>query len=289
MLLRASLAFSLAISAHAVPNAAASDPAPVEQSARGTEANPLIMSPGAAEIAAEHRERDVHTRNERWLTGATGALALFTLLLWWTTRTMVRQTAFDMNRSVGEAARSADAMQKLATAFAANTERMQAIMQKQMRAYVAVDPGMPLYQDGRHKFGSRPKLLNTGFTPARNVRYRIQSAILPFPPPANHIFPDTAPLSDHDASLSPRQEYIAYAGVDTNFSDADVAAIMQGQTKRLFTWGTVIYDDVFDGRQWETKFCHHFDWFHPKDPKGQKDMEEWRFETFYHVTHNSGM
>jgi hypothetical protein len=34
---------------------------------------------------------------------------------------------------------------------------------------------------------------------------------------------------------------------------------MQGNTRRLYTWGKVTYDDVYGG-SWETHFCINY-WF----------------------------
>jgi hypothetical protein len=105
--------------------------------------------------------------------------------------------------------------------------------------------------------------------------------VLNYPPDPSHVFGDTAPFTTHDATLSPRQKFIASIFSNVNYSDADVAEIMKGQTKRLFTWGTVTYEDVFDDH-WETHFCHHFDWYTPEN----SDKVLW--ETFYHSSHNNG-
>jgi hypothetical protein len=114
-----------------------------------------------------------------------------------------------------------------------------------MRACVVVNTGNTAYQDGRLKFASSPSLINTGFTPAKNLRYRVTAAILDFPLPPDYQFSDSAKLSQYDLAFEPSAELHYFGIVASRYEEPVVEAIMKGEQKRLFVWGTVAYDDVF--------------------------------------------
>jgi hypothetical protein len=67
-------------------------------------------------------------------------------------------------------------------------------------------------------------------------------------------------VPNSDAGIAPRQSFTMAAVVDHRVPDADVPAIMQGSTRRLFAWGKVKYDDVYGG-SWETNFCTNYTFF----------------------------
>jgi hypothetical protein len=77
-----------------------------------------------------------------------------------------------MERHIGEAARSANAMEQIANTIKTGNRAI-------LRAYLTVTIGTALYQERRGpgladlKFEGGANLLNTGNTPARNVRIRI--------------------------------------------------------------------------------------------------------------------
>lgn len=71
-------------------------------------------------------------------------------------------------------------------------------------------------------------------------------------------FPEPTEVFTNDATLNPRQIFKLTAAVNRRFDQAEVDAISKGDSKRLFVWGTIMYDDVFGGRHRETKFSHNF-------------------------------
>lgn len=190
------------------------------------------------------------------------------------------EQADKMAESIGEASRAATAMEKVATATENNATLMTGIMHTQIRAYIAVDVGDATYQDANLNFAFSPVMTNTGFTPARNVSYKAMADILDLTPDGTHVFEDPKGGQASDAVLSPRQKFVITAVVDRRLSDTDVAAVMRGETKRLFVWGTVTYDDIF-GNKWETNFCHNCIFLADKENKVT------RVNTYYYRTHNS--
>lgn len=208
-------------------------------------------------------------------------LTVFNVRLWQETKRLAEGAETQTERfndSITQATRSATAMEQVGEATRNNATLFQTILHKQMRAYLAVDIGQAIYQDKNLKFESDPILVNTGFTPARNVCYRVMADILPTNLPNNYKFEDYGERIVNDISIAPRQQVILHAVVRNRIPDAEVAGVMEGTVKRLYVWGTITYDDVFGG-SWETNFCHSFFFF-----PGEKEI--WRVKGFYYATHN---
>jgi hypothetical protein len=58
--------------------------------------------------------------------------------------------------------------------------------------------------------------------------------LLPTDIPANFRFPDYAPLDVNDAVLAPRQTFVISRVVANRLADDELAAVMQGDQRRLF-------------------------------------------------------
>lgn len=165
-----------------------------------------------------------------------------------------------MERHIGEASRSATALEKVAQKI---DEGNRAVM----RAYVTVAIGGATFQERREgegdfKFEARPNFINAGNTPARNVCIRIAADILPAPIPDNFTYP----LGDNvghatNAGLIGGHQATSVSAVVPNFvADADVADIKEGRGKGLYVWGIVTYDDIF-GVGHKTEFAQWLLWF----------------------------
>jgi hypothetical protein len=194
----------------------------------------------------------------------TGLLAWFTLGLFRATvslgkdasRTSDRQHG-EMVDSIVEARRSADAMEKVAKATEGNALLMTGIMHKQMRAYLSVIVGGGLYQESGKGvvFSSSPTLVNTGHTPAKKVSYWAKAAILPFPLPKEFMVPSGEDTLKSAMTLGPNQTFVLSALVDTFVLDQDMLAISAGINRRVYAWGVVTYEDVFE-KPHKTEFFH---------------------------------
>ena len=170
-------------------------------------------------------------------------------------------------------------MEDVAAATRNNAALMQAVMHKQMRAYVTVDTGRAIYQDASLVFEYAPVLRNT----AKNISYKITADILPNELQEDFTFRDYGNERSNDASLAPRQEFVIRGIVQKVFSEEEVAAIMRGDERRLYAWGEVTYTDVF-GDSWHTNFCHSV-LFNRLGPEGLRTISwtTWRGSSCTHT------
>lgn len=203
--------------------------------------------------------------NNGAVSAITGLLiALFTGTLWWATKRMQDasiQQSIDMQRSIAESARAADAMEGVARSFADNVEILRDRIARQMRAYVCVVVSGATYQDKNRglKFAGIPMMLNTGNTPAYKVSFKATTDILPIPLPENFGFP----LPDEvigSGTLGPHQSFTMNIVVQNFCDDADVMSIMRvREGKGLYVWGVINYEDVL-GDPHYTRFCQLLSW-----------------------------
>lgn len=246
----------------------------------GVEQAPLSVNikslPGLTneEVRAHKEEHDEKLTSDRWLLFLTAALAIATFMLWKTTASLARDTRKSgdiqvekMRESIDQATRSAAALEDVAQATRDNVSRMQSSLHKQMRAYVVVNIGGATYQEGNLNFAAHPVIVNTGFTPARTLNYKVMAGIFEYPLPNGFLFPDVSDYQIYDTGMGPRQEFAIHGVVKDKFAESEAEIIMIGEKKRLFVWGAVTYNDIYDGGPWQTNFCHHY--IFPKNKLGQ--------------------
>ena len=241
--------------------------------------------PNQLHANGESKREEHGAATEWWIAGATvalaiitGILAYFTFGLWSATIELSREAkvtgdghAEKMERSVGEAVRSASAMEAVAEATRNNAALMQKMLHKQMRAYLIVEIGVGVYQDETKRFDVRPSLTNVGLTPANNMHYWARAAILPFPSPDGHHFP--APIGEstrHGMVIGPRQGIQLNAVVDDRIPPDDVEVVKRGKGRRVYIWGVVTYTDIFDEIERTTEFCQSIHWV--KMPDGSETI-----------------
>jgi hypothetical protein len=179
-----------------------------------------------------------------------------------------------MERHIGEAARSARAMEKIAEVIQGGNVAI-------IRAYLSVIIGIAIFQEQQDgiKFEAKPSLVNTGSTPARNVKIRIAAEIVPYAQAETFPYPLPQEIAKAPAVASPHQTYILSAIVKDFVPDADVSDIKHGRDGKgaLTVWGIVTYDDIF-GQSHTTKFGQWLFWYPNQTPygyyiPGQNDMD----------------
>jgi hypothetical protein len=242
---------------------------------RGTQESPVVVKvlptvKTPEETEQERKDRENKTANDRnlvYLTGILAAVGFLQLIVFGYQAYKLRETVESageqseaMERHIGEAARSANAMENIATTMKTGNRAI-------MRAYLVVTIGTALYQERRGpgqtdlKFEGRGSLLNTGNTPARNVRIRTEADILPIPIPKDFQFPLPEQSETKDAGIvGAHQTYIVGGTVKDFVPDAEVPLIKEGSRKALCIWGLITYDDVF-GESHHTKFGQWLTWY----------------------------
>jgi hypothetical protein len=241
---------------------------------RGTDQSPLVVKTlpsvktqaEAEQDANDHKEKSTNDWHVVELTGVPAVIAFLQLLVYTYQAKKLRETvqsageqAEAMERHIGEAARSADAMEKIANTIQTGNRAI-------IRAYLTVVIGTAVYQERRPeqgdlRFEARPNLVNTGNTPARKVRImRRKAGILPVPLPVNFDFPlpDDDPTQG-DAVVGAHLTYMMNTVVDDFVENALVPAVKEGTGQGLYVWGLVTYEDIFGERHF-TKFAQHLYW-----------------------------
>ena len=128
--------------------------------------------------------------------------------------------------------------------------------QVELRAYLIVNVDSGAYQDRENeiRFAGTPTLKNTGKTPAHNVKYRNNSAIL------SDEFAKTFSFPRGDEEFGRYvigvDQTVTFTVVNKEYVDSpDVDAIRSGNGKAFYYWGIIEYDDAF-GNSHTTEFCH---------------------------------
>jgi len=199
---------------------------------------------------------------------ATMALGIFTYRLWKATLELAKDArdnstdqADKMERSIEQATRSAKAMEAMAVSNATNSAQIAesvSLSRKAMRTRISVLIGGATYQERDVKFEARPQIVNRGATEARDVRWKIDAAILPTPIPADFKFP--LPKESFGGSvIGPQGEGTISAIVADRVPSNQVEAIKIGTPHGLVVWGFVAYRDIF-GKRHLTTFCQLMYW-----------------------------
>ena len=248
---------------------------------RGTEQSPFVVKFLPAEKTKQESEEDAQDRQEKassdwWIVRLTGVLALVAflqLLVFGYQAKKLRETVEStkdqssaMERHVSEAARSANAMEGVAKSLEITAEASKeaavasqqsiASLRQQMRAWltVIIGGGIPQQRDKSLKFDARPVILNTGLTPARNVRHRIKSGIFPIPLPDDFDQSVTAENEAGGNLIGAHRNAQMISVVDDYVPDGEVEDIKAAKGRGVYAWGIVTYEDVF-GETHTTTFC----------------------------------
>lgn len=210
---------------------------------------------------------------------ATVVIAAFTVTLWLTNRKLWKASqaqSMAMEQSINEAARSANAMQRVARSLETSTNAavenvaiFKDARERQLRAYIAVGLLAVINQDNstNYHFEVREWLANTGPTPAQDVSYKAHADILPFPLPDDFPFPLPDATVNSAGTVYWQQKFTMSAFLERMLSDEEIAEIKGAVTRRLYVYGTVNYRDAFGNNRY-TNFCHSIVWLKDGTPMG---------------------
>ena len=218
------------------------------------------------------------------LAVATIGLWIYTALLWKITFNLSKEAkasgdaqAAKMQESISEAARAAAAMERVALSMdinanqivrsvgiSENMSKQQMLFGRlQIRPRISVLIGGARFQNEFINFEASPILHNTGQSPAINLRYTVNAAILPVNLPDDFRFPvPKAPGGQN--ILGPQKDAALVAVVSDRVPDDEVEAIKFGVKKNLFVWGAIRYNDGF-GKTYRCTFAQRIYWVHSGD------------------------
>ena len=256
----------------------------------------------AAERTQETQDRSDKASADWWMVRLTAALAVVGVLQFLAligqaivfgiqarrlsesvdlTRTVADRQEHDMAESIAEASRAAVAMERVAASLAETAgltrdnhqllremqERQAHISSLQLRAYVSARFANIVPQNDAIgiRFEPRMMLINTGHTPAYNVRHRMAADVQPFPLPSDFAFPlpDFHPEAGA-GTMGPQQNFIVSGVAPRLYNAQEVAAIKNGTAIRLYAWGEILYDDAFRVEH-RTNFSVSFGWLNDKE------------------------
>jgi hypothetical protein len=200
----------------------------------------------------------------------TVVLATSTVFLWKETkdlRNFAEEQGADMKASIAEQARAANAMRDVALAVGDNARAANNSLAlfkdqnvRQTRAYLTVNLGGVVQQDNtsNYRFEIRMLVQNVGNTPAYRVASNTHVGILPFPLPVDFEFPQYV---DTGASgiIGPHLNAVITGIADRMFSDDELHELEFGDSKQLYIYGIVKYQDAFDAPR-QTEFCDAIRW-----------------------------
>jgi hypothetical protein len=210
--------------------------------------------------------------NEHVLTAAsTVFIALFTFTLWYSTHRLwlaSRDQSEDTKTAIAESARSANAMEGVAASLIvsakASTDSVELLRtnaRMQMRAFLGITTGEFAIQNPEtgYRFEFRPRIVNTGFTPARAVFFTSVARVFPFPLPDEIDL--TLPIEDSAGAgtINAGQFYFVRAVLDRILPEDELTALKTTGDHRIYVYGRVQYRDVF-GDPHFTNFCQFVLW-----------------------------
>jgi hypothetical protein len=233
-----------------------------------------VIRPPADQATFSHdsTEREKKAALDRKLVTWTVVLGLGTALLAAGSAisvvVLIRQGS-QLKEQGGLMRRQADHLEEQAKHLEASVATMKDTAQRQLRAYVSVEFGemfAPGDVDPRNsktadQFWWGPLVVNTGQTPAHDLRYTADFATHPKPIPKGYPPPPRPALDTSDRvtlGAAPSAQTKMIGGAMGNIPPAHEAEWRTGK-RVLFLQGTVVYKDVF-GSEHTTTFCHAAEW-----------------------------
>lgn len=247
---------------------------------RGTEQSPIVVRvlPSTKSqdqpYGGKARELD-QSSVDWWMVRLTGAIAFISLVqttvfglqarrLKQTIQKMdaiASQQTQDVQASIAEATRAAQAMERISESMANSTEsvresvnisrdiadRQKLITELQSRGYltIAFESMVPQNPAAGLRFAPHMRLENRGSTPAYNIRFATSADVLPFPLADDFAFPLPAEPPYHSGTIGPGLHKILSAVVPKQYTDTEAGQIESGSGQRIVAWGIVKYQDAF--------------------------------------------
>jgi|SRR5208283_3835178 len=164
--------------------------------------------------------------------------------------------------------RAANAMEEFAKSAVYSTKYLgeqvattKDTMPRLLRAYVCANFGSAIFQNPETniRFQVQLLLINAGQTPAYKIGFKVRADVLPSPLPQDFDFPVPDNPSGSESTLGGHAPAITLTGVVDRLYTPDEVAEIRAGSKRVYLFGTVIYEDVYHISR-STNFCFSVLW-----------------------------
>lgn len=204
------------------------------------------------QIEAIDKTEKVHDyfSSEWWLVYITGALAIFTGLLYSATVSLGKEAKETSERQAGEMEKSLAVAKESADAATRTVETMESTAERQLRAYVFATSDEPMTKDSNGALCATITIKNYGQTPAHEVRCAVLIGLYKYPLDERLDEPDYV-----GASKSPLSNSVPIKQFPTlprPLNSLEIEAIL-AKKSAIFVWGEIAYVDIFK-KDRRTKF-----------------------------------
>lgn len=221
------------------------------------------------ELAREAHEREEKAASDGKLvlwTAVVGVatifLAGFTCVNLW----LLRGQGDDLREQRTVMQQQAGHLEEQATQLKASVAQMKDTTQQQLRAYLIARPGNLIVDEkrrpGEYWLEWHPEIVNTGQTPAYDVRVASRAQIRDEPlPPGTNLTKELDPKGTGSQGVLGREQMIWQScNIGRGISESELKDLRSKRSgKAWYVWGVVTYRDIF-GNSHSTKFCNLTDW-----------------------------
>jgi hypothetical protein len=123
-------------------------------------------------------------------------------------------------------------------------DQMRDTERQQLRAFVSITPWMLSNFGAVHRIQIEFATRNHGQTPAFDINYIFDMAVLPTPLPNNFVFPAPTQLLNPNSSLFPHARMKTWFNNNRILTTAEVASVHAG-IQRFHVWGRMTYIDIY--------------------------------------------
>ena len=159
---------------------------------------------------------------------------------------------------------------KSSAEFASKTVKiMEDTAERQLRAYIVVDyKDLHDQKSADDRFVFHLEIRNSGQTPAYELRTNSRVCVLPHPITTDFDFVVAPQANESVVMLGPQQKRELESTAEKSFSREEMIRVADSASGwRVYTFGTVRYEDCFRKQPRFTNFCHFADWI-PLGPPG---------------------
>ena len=236
---------------------------------RGTVDSPLVVKLVPARRDQGDLAREASERKER--AASDGKLVLWTAVVGIATVALVAVTTINLLLLLGQRGelreqrtlmrRQADHLEEQAVQLKATVAQMKDTAERQLRPYVVVRPGKVYMQNREAGLPLKwaPEILNTGQTPAYDLKCAVRLEFREFPLPVGSTFDVSVSEHDSQGTLGAGERMDTPIPAGRMLTDDELRGVKSRQGVAMYVYGSVTYRDTFDDTH-HTNFCYYAAW-----------------------------